>query len=353
MSNKSKIDYLMNKKVNTLLYGGLFSGLGFFSYLLLVNNTNLPLSTAGALLTTGAVLFFILAFNIIGFTIIHLSSWVNRQYPVYLTKQKRAITLFFLMALMLLLLNYGLLTVAKLLAGAKNPFTFQNGGIQILILVWLIELLILSLLIANKSILESMKLQKESAALQQQNNIARYVALQNQLNPHFLFNSLNTLIAEIAYDPKNAVNFTRNLSDVYRYVLQSQNKILISLDEELTFMQSYIFLHQVRLGNCIEIVNKIPDNLRECKLPPLTLQLLAENVIKHNSITANKPMTIKMEIEGSRLIMTNNVNPKINKTISGTGLKNLYDRYMLITNKEVETSNTDGLFTVKIPLIYE
>lgn len=333
-----------------LLYVLLFSGLGFFSHMLLLNSTNLPQGTAHYLLSIWAALFFMIAFNIIGFTILRLSNIINRQY---LTKRTRAAALFIVAAILLLILNYGLLTSAKMLAGVENPFTFHNGGEKILLLVWLVELVVVSLLIANRSILDSLKLQQESAELQQQNNMARYVALQNQLNPHFLFNSLNTLIAEIEYDPRNAVNFTRNLSDVYRYVLQSQHKLLVSLDQELTFMRSYIFLHQVRLGNCIEIVNLIPHSMSECKLPPLTLQLLVENVIKHNSITPSKPMQIRLEVENDKLVVSNVINPKISTSSCGTGLKNLCDRYMLMSDKSVEIKNLDGMFTVKIPLIYE
>lgn len=343
----------MDKGINTLLYALLFSGLGFFSYLLLINNASLPANTQDVMFTTWAVMFFIVAFNVIGFTILKLSTLINSRYSVFLTRRMRAINVFILIALLLLMLNYGLLVVAKLLAGSHHPFTFINGGEKILTLVWLVELLIISLLIANRSISDSLKLQMQAAELQQQNNIARYAALQNQLNPHFLFNSLNTLIAEIEYDPKNAVNFTRNLSDVYRYVLQCQSKMLVPLDEELTFMNSYIFLHQVRLGNCFEIISNIPDEIPECKIPPLTLQLLVENVIKHNSISPSKPMTISLVAQDNQLVVTNKINPKRNTAKSGTGLRNLCDRYMLITNKEVEILNHNGLFTVKIPLIYE
>lgn len=139
------------------------------------------------------------------------------------------------------LLNYGLMVTAKLLAGASHPFTFPNGGWRILITVWLVELVILGLLLANRSMRNTLKLQQEAAALQKENNTARYTALQNQLNPHFLFNSLNTLISEIRYNPANAELFTQHLSDVYRYILQCQNQRLTTLREELEFLNSYIF----------------------------------------------------------------------------------------------------------------
>ena len=157
------------------------------------------------------------------------------------------------------------------------------------ITVWLVELVILGLLLANRSMRNTLRLQQKAAALQKENNTARYTALQNQLNPHFLFNSLNTLISEIRYNPANAELFTQHLSDVYRYILQCQNQRLTTLREELDFLNSYIFLHRVRLGDCIHIDNRIPKTCMEAQLPPLTIQLLAENVIKHNVIhTGNR-----------------------------------------------------------------
>ena len=152
----------------------------------------------------------------------------------------------------------------------------------------------LGLLLANRSIRNALKLQQQAAALQKENNTARYTALQNQLNPHFLFNSLNTLISEIRYNPANAELFTQHLSDVYRYTLQCQNQRLTTLREELDFLNSYVFLHRVRLGDCIYIDNRIPESCLEYQLPPLTIQLLAENVIKHNVIHMGKPMTIEL-----------------------------------------------------------
>lgn len=197
-----------------------------------------------------------------------------------------------------------------------------------------------------------MQLQHRAAELQEENNVARYTALQSQLNPHFLFNSLNTLIAEIEYNPTNAVCFTRNLSNVYRYVLQCQDKALVSLSEELTFMKAYLFLHEVRLGNCIASAVDVPADSLVC-LVTLTLQLLVENIIKHNSITISKPMTIQIWVEGELLIVRNAIHAKQSTISSGIGLKNLSNRCKLISGKEIVVENNGEVFTVKIPLSYE
>ena len=206
---------------------------------------------------------------------------------------------------------------------------------------------------ANLSIKNALRLQQKAAQLQKENNAARYTALQNQLNPHFLFNSLNTLIAEIEYNPSNAVRFTRNLSDVYRYVLQSQDKTLITLGEELEFIQSYLFLHEVRLGNCIACNITIPTEAMEYQLPPLTLQLLVENVIKHNSINSNKPMDITIQIVDHFLVVSNPIHAKKSDTTSGVGLQNLSNRCKLMIGTDIIINNENQIFTVKVPLKYE
>lgn len=338
------------KKLNRIGYPAIFSSLGILAYLLLVNFSNLPLKDSTALSYIWGYLYFIAAFNLVGFSLIKFSNWISEKIEVYMIKQWRVVALYSFVAILLLILNYVLLATAKMIAGVHEPFLFANGGYRILIVVWFIELIIIGLLLVNRSALSALRMQKEAARLQDENNKANYIALQNQLNPHFLFNSLNTLIAEIEYDPKNAVNFTRNLSDVYRYVLQCQHKPLVSLQEELEFMQAYIFLHKVRLGDYIRMDNQIGKEYMETLLPPLTLQLLIENVIKHNSISAGKPVRITLNIEDQHLIVSNTVHLKKSRIPSGTGLQNLANRYLLILNKPIEIVRSEEMFIVKLPL---
>lgn len=343
----------MKMKWNNILYSLLFSGLGVFSFVLLINYTGFQEKVAHTLHSPGALTFFIVFFNVMGYFTLRISTWMNNQYTLNIRKKWRIIAVYASVMLMFLLLNYGLLVTAKILVGAPHPFIFPNGGMRILIVVWLVELVILGLLLANRSIQNTLNLQQEAAKLQKENNTARYTALQNQLNPHFLFNSLNTLIAEIEYNPDNAIYFTKNLSSVYRYVLQSQDKKLITLEEELEFMRAYLFLHKVRLGNCITWDAHIAADASDYMLPPLALQLLTENVIKHNSITINKPMKIDISIEDGYLIFTNPIHPKKSTESSGVGLTNLSNRCKLMLNKEIEMTNHNGKFTVKVPLLYE
>lgn len=341
------------KNINKISYPVLFSSLGVLAYLLLINFSDLAHIGSKALFYTWGYLYFIAMFNLIGYSLIKFSNWLSEKMEVYMIKQWKLILLYSFVAVILLLLNYVLLATAKMIAGSNEPFIFVNSGHRILLIVWFIELIIIGLLLVNRSVLNSLRIQKEAARLQDENNRARYIALQNQLNPHFLFNSLNTLIAEIEYDPKNAIDFTRKLSDVYRYVLQCQHKPLVTLEEELEFMRAYIFLHQVRLGDYISVDCRIGEAYKETQLPPLTLQLLVENVIKHNSISAGKPMLISIYALDKYLIVSNTIHAKKSPPPSGTGLQNLANRYLLIMNKEIEIVKTDELFTIKLPLQYE
>lgn len=337
-------------KWNTLLYTLLFSGFGTFSFLLLINYTDLPESVICMLNSVSGWFFFLVAFNLLGYITLRISTWMNNQYALNLQRRWKILLAYAAVMLLLLLLNYGVLVSAKILVGADYPFIFPNGGIRILVIVWLVELVILGLLLANRSIQNMLILQQQAADLQRENNTARYTALQSQLNPHFLFNSLNTLIAEIEYNPSNAIDFTKNLSDVYRYVLQCQDKSLVPLRDELDFMQSYLFLHEVRLGNCIHWNADIPSVWMDSLLPPLTLQLLVENVIKHNSITSSKPMEVSIRVEDGFLVVSNLIRPKKSRQSSGIGLTNLSNRCKLMLGKALVILNQDGIFTVKVPL---
>lgn len=343
----------MKNKSKTLIYIALFSGLGLFSYLLLVNYTYMTAETADILMSFKAVAFFMIAFNILGYVTIRLSAWINNRYSLYVSRLWKIVSIYSLVALMLMVLNYGLIVSGKLFAGALHPFTFPNGGTRILVIVLMAEMVIIGLIIANEAAKNALRLQRQAAELQEENNKANYAALQNQLNPHFLFNSLNTLIAEIEYDPKTATVFTRKLSDVYRYVLQCQNKPLVTLGEELEFGKSYLFLHEVRLGRYINWHADIPTNYIDSMLPPLTLQLLIENAIKHNSITASRPIDITLSIDDNTLIIKNSKNPKKSNEPSGIGLQNLDKRSKLISGNNIIIINDENYFTVKIPLIYE
>lgn len=181
---------------------------------------------------------------------------------------------------------------------------------------------------------------------------AKFDALKNQLDPHFLFNSLNVLTSLIDENPENAQKFTTSLSKVYRYVLEQKNKELVTVDEELKFAKTYMSLLKMRFED--SIIFSMPElaSNPESKVVPLSLQLLLENAVKHNSVTSNKPLKIRIFEDGNYLVVENNLQPKqIVKKSSGVGLSNINQRYDLLTNKKVNISKEANRFAVAIPML--
>ncbi|WP_372753094.1 2TM domain-containing protein [Mariniflexile sp.] len=181
---------------------------------------------------------------------------------------------------------------------------------------------------------------------------AKFDALKNQLDPHFLFNSLNVLTSLIEENPENAQKFTTSLSKVYRYVLEQKNKELVLVDEELEFAKTYMSLLKMRFED--SIIFDIPDkaNNPESKVVPLSLQLLLENAVKHNTVTSNKPLHIKIYEEADSLVVENNLQPKqIVKKSSGVGLSNVMQRYDLLTSKKISINKEANRFAVAIPML--
>lgn len=181
---------------------------------------------------------------------------------------------------------------------------------------------------------------------------AKFDALKNQLDPHFLFNSLNVLTSLIEEDPIQAQKFTTSLSKVYRYVLEQKSKNLISVDEELQFARTYVRLLKMRFED--SIIFEIPDKALnpEAKIVPLSLQLLLENAVKHNVVTASKPLHIKIYEEDDYLYVTNNLQEKqVVKKSSGVGLQNIRQRYAILTKKEMQIFKTAKEFKVRLPML--
>src|SRR6056297_1421290 len=181
---------------------------------------------------------------------------------------------------------------------------------------------------------------------------AKFDALKNQLDPHFLFNSLNVLSALIEEDPSQAQKFTTSLSKVYRYVLEQKNKDLVSVDEELQFAKTYVKLLKMRFEDSIHL--DIPDSCLnpEAKIVPLSLQLLLENAVKHNIVTSKKPLLIKVEEVNDTLVISNNLQEKqVVKKSTGVGLQNIRQRYNILTSREVGIEKTTSHFKVYLPML--
>ncbi len=181
---------------------------------------------------------------------------------------------------------------------------------------------------------------------------AQFDALKNQLDPHFLFNSLNVLTSLIDEDPDNAQRFTTSLSKVYRYVLEQKNKELVTVEDELNFARTYMSLLKMRFED--SIIFDIPEKVTnlEAKVVPLSLQLLLENAVKHNMVMSSKPLHIKIYERENNLVVENNLQPKqVVKKSSGVGLANIVQRYGLLTKREMTIEETTKHFSVSIPML--
>ncbi len=181
---------------------------------------------------------------------------------------------------------------------------------------------------------------------------AKFDALKNQLDPHFLFNSLNVLTSLIEENPEAATKFTTALSKVYRYVLEQKNKDLVTVEEELKFANLYMSLIEMRFED--SIVFTISENISnpEAKVVPLSLQLLLENAVKHNQVTEAKKLHITIEETDGNLVIANNVQPKqVVKESSGVGLRNIRQRYEILTDRPVTIDENGKQFSIAIPML--
>lgn len=180
-----------------------------------------------------------------------------------------------------------------------------------------------------------------------------FEVLRNQVNPHFLFNSFNTLISTIENDPKMGVEYVEQLSDFFRNIVNYRDKDTISLQEEMILLRNYLYLQQKRYGSNLKPAIQVSEEeQKNIFLPPLTLQLLVENAIKHNVVSKEAVLYIEVLIKDDYLVVRNNINKKINKEKgTGMGLQNIKGRYALLQGKPVVVSETEDGFTVSLPIL--
>jgi ligand-binding sensor domain-containing protein len=197
------------------------------------------------------------------------------------------------------------------------------------------------------------KQQKRWQDLKQEKLQSQLETLKSQVNPHFFFNSLNTLVALIEEEPKAAVNYTNHLSDFFRKMVQYRFRDVIPLDEELDMIKDYFYIQQQRFSKSLQLNNHIDLKTATTRqVAPLTLQLLVENAIKHNTFTIQHPLLIEIYTDDEWLIVSNNLKPKLHpETGEGMGLQNIIRRYKLLTWKDVIIEKNGDWFKVKIPLM--
>lgn len=193
--------------------------------------------------------------------------------------------------------------------------------------------------------------QREIDVMKQEKLKMDYNSLQDKLNPHFLFNNLSVLKSLIIYDQDTAIKFTEDFTDVYRYVLESKDIVLVRLVKELEFINAYVGLHQERLGKGLNFKTSIVKIGLEKEIAPLTLQLLVENAIKHNIASKDQPLNLEIIVKDDFVGVINTLQLKETSYSTKTGLKNLVERYKMLTKEKIEVIESDREFMVKVPLV--
>lgn len=253
-----------------------------------------------------------------------------------------SVVLGILVMIILVIAHQELFQVAQMDA----PIMFELRGLLINLIVYMF----LHLLFQNYQTQQmGVELERTKAV----NLGAQYELLKQQVNPHFLFNSLNTLKSMVDINDPMSSDFILKLSDFYRFTLESRKMDLISLREELQILDSYVYLLKARFEDGFVLENEVDAKQYDAAIPPFTLQLLIENCIKHNVVSLDKPLVIKLYTEENFLVIENKIQLKRGALSTGVGLDNINQRFMHLLHKEIEIDKTETIFKVKIPTIYD
>ncbi|OEK03877.1 hypothetical protein BFP97_14445 [Roseivirga sp. 4D4] len=226
------------------------------------------------------------------------------------------------------------------------------GGIDVLISIG-ITFFITFFMFARSFLSNWRRASLDAERMKREQMSTKYESLKNQVNPHFLFNSLNALTNLVYENQDMAADFIRKLSKVYRYVLDNQSKEVVKLETELSFVNSYLFLQRIRFDDKLK-VNIDISGYEQKMIPPIALQMLFENAIKHNTIAEEEPLNIDVFVEnGDTLVIKNNLQKKNipMEESAGVGLKNIVARYEFLSQTPVEITEEESEFIVKLPLL--
>ncbi len=279
---------------------------------------------------------------------------IRRYYPDFEDVKKRLVFQMLISLLIVAIMTPILMTTINLIADSlaisihKHPTLIQTVGSTLFVTFFILSI--------YESIFFYHQLKysiMEKEAVKQAHLRSQWEGLRNQVNPHFLFNSLNTLMNIVAEDQKLAQRFLKKLSTVYRYILESREDPLIVLKEELVFVHSYVFLLQERFRGKLQIHINIPEKYQHHKIVPLSLQILLENAIKHNIIAEKKPLAIEVFVDERQKLVVRNSLQRKQYVLDSTkvGLANIRIRYQFFSEESVDIDETVDFFSVAIPLI--
>jgi len=276
-------------------------------------------------------------------------SWVNE------TRKRTVLGVFSTLivnVVLVLFCNY----VNFILVQKQELSNFFSGGMGFANWITINAALLISAILHAKGFMEAWKSSTKQEVVQQKliakSANAQFESLKNQLDPHFLFNSLNVLSSLIDENPDQAQRFTASMSKIYRYVLEQKDKELVTVEEELDFAKIYADLLKTRFEDSVSFDFKVKDSDLKLFVVPLSLQLLLENCIKHNFATSGKPLHIKIYSENGNLLIENNLQQREQvKESAGIGLSNIVQRYSLLTKQNVFIEKSPSFFKVKIPIL--
>lgn len=297
----------------------------------------------------GALIPTICDWFIIRFILIFL----RKKYPDFKDDYKRIIFLLFAIVGVILLVDF---TMGFLLAQFFTFLGYNSNHMVLLKILVPVILIVIMIMAIYEAIYYNVRLKKSIREEEQAKQVmiqAQLDTLRNQAQPHFLFNSLNTLRDIIDQDPKeHAKDFVDNLSNVYRFILESGNTNLTTIEKELKFTKAYVYIQSERFGDNLQMNWNIPKDKLTAMIVPMSLQLLIENAIKHNIVSRAEPLVITVAIKDDFLVVHNKIQAKSTKVHSTKiGLKNIQQRYALISNKLPEIINDENQFTVSLPLL--
>ncbi|HKG05975.1 MAG TPA: histidine kinase [Pedobacter sp.] len=280
------------------------------------------------------------------FNIYMLSRKSQRRQGEQISYQKLINSLLFGLVLMLGLAYIQQLILSHIDFGPTMLMVEVRG-----ILINLVFYMFLNLLQQNY---ENQHVSMELERFRNDNLSAQYDLLKQQVNPHFLFNSLNTLKAMVESKDEQSVDFILKLANFYRYTLESRKLDLIHVREEMDILNAYLFLQKARFDDGFIFSSTLSEEVLDTLIPPFTLQLLVENCLKHNVVSLQRPLRISIYQQGDRIVVENKVQLKNSEENSlGVGLKNIELKYSQLLDRQVEVLNDNQLFQIKLPLIYE
>lgn len=314
-------------------------GRGNFSFHILALNVLYGLIIGGSISTSGFIARFVINKS-------NIELYPMRTYSVLL------ISIFLFISIDVIVINA---LWYKYVHGYTFAGTFTSAGIILSTVITIFIGLTIFFIILSKSFMSRLlEAEKEIQQVKHEAEKAKFETLKSQVNPHFLFNSLNSLSSLVHIDVDKADEFANNLSLIYRYVLDHQDDELVALKEEIGFVEKYAYLQSIRFDNNFTIEIEDIGKHQNMLIIPLSLQLILENVFKHNIISENRKIIVSIGINNDYIIITNNKNKKRDVGVSHkVGLNNILNRYRLICEKECIVENTHAHFTVKLPLIPE